>query len=90
MTELEQQVEEIEALVSIYEGDLFFKQVNSTTFQYKVWITNLISILIKFYLSKRFQYGEEESGKSFMVELVWGKLNDNFDKEKRQENNLNF
>lgn len=36
MTELEQQVEEIEALVSIYEGDLFFKQVNSTTFQYKV------------------------------------------------------
>lgn len=36
MTELEQQAEEIEALVSIYEGDSCFKQINSTTFQYKV------------------------------------------------------
>lgn len=36
MTELEQQAEEIEALASIYEGDTFFKQLNDTTFQYKV------------------------------------------------------
>ncbi|KAG5684873.1 hypothetical protein PVAND_014083 [Polypedilum vanderplanki] len=32
---LEQQKEEIEALVSIYEGDEYFKQLNDTTFQYK-------------------------------------------------------
>lgn len=35
---LEQQAEELEALTSIYEGDLYFKQLNSTTFQYKVRI----------------------------------------------------
>jgi hypothetical protein len=33
---LEQQAEELEALISIYEGDNYFKQLNSTTFQYKV------------------------------------------------------
>lgn len=33
---LEQQAEELEALASIYEGDNFFKQLNNTTFQYKV------------------------------------------------------
>lgn len=33
---LEQQTEELEALVSIYEGDTYFNQLNSTTFQYKV------------------------------------------------------
>lgn len=33
---LEQQADELEALVSIYEGDNFFKQLNNTTFQYKV------------------------------------------------------
>lgn len=32
----EQQDEELEALVSIYDGDNAFKQVNPTTFQYKV------------------------------------------------------
>lgn len=32
----EQQDEELEALVSIYEGDDAFKQINPTTFQYKV------------------------------------------------------
>ena len=36
MTELEQQSEELEALASIYDGDTNFKQVNNTTFQYKV------------------------------------------------------
>lgn len=34
----EAQNDEREALVSIYEGDNAFKQVNSTTFQYKVCI----------------------------------------------------
>lgn len=38
MTELEQQVDELEALASIYDGDSSFKQVNNTTFQYKVKI----------------------------------------------------
>lgn len=33
---LEQQTEEREALQSIYEGDEAFKEINSTTFQYKV------------------------------------------------------
>lgn len=32
----EQQDEEREALISIYEGDLAFKEVNPVTFQYKV------------------------------------------------------
>ena len=36
MTELEQQSEEIETLLSIYDGDTNFKQVNNSTFQYKV------------------------------------------------------
>ncbi|KAH8376125.1 RWD domain-containing protein 4 [Drosophila serrata] len=34
-TPLEQQTDEREALQSIYEGDTNFKEVNSTTFQYK-------------------------------------------------------
>jgi hypothetical protein len=33
---LEAQAEELEALASIYDGDTNFKQVNATTFQYKV------------------------------------------------------
>lgn len=33
---LEQQTEEREALQSIYEGDEAFKEINETTFQYKV------------------------------------------------------
>lgn len=37
---LEQQTEEREALQSIYEGDEAFKEVNSTTFQYKVIANN--------------------------------------------------
>lgn len=32
----EMQDEEREALISIYEGDAAFKQVNPTTYQYKV------------------------------------------------------
>lgn len=36
MSELELQTEEIETLASIYEGDSCFKQLNTTTFQYKV------------------------------------------------------
>jgi hypothetical protein len=33
---LELQAEELEALASIYDGDTNFKQVNPTTYQYKV------------------------------------------------------
>jgi len=33
----ELQDDEREALISIYEGDNAFKQINSTTFQYKVF-----------------------------------------------------
>lgn len=33
----EMQEEEREALISIYEGDACFKQVNPTTYQYKVY-----------------------------------------------------
>lgn len=36
MTELEAQAEELEALISIYDGDVCFKQVSNITFQYKV------------------------------------------------------
>lgn len=32
------QDDEREALVSIYEGDVAFKQINPTTFQYKVCV----------------------------------------------------
>lgn len=32
----EQQLEEIEVLKSIYEGDENFKQINNKTYQYKV------------------------------------------------------
>lgn len=46
MSELEQQTEEIEALTSIYEGDPGFKQLNSTTFQYKVISIAIHNILI--------------------------------------------
>lgn len=35
-TPLEQQADEREALQSIYEGDENFKEINPTTFQYKV------------------------------------------------------
>lgn len=34
--DLEQQLEEIEVLKSIYEGDENFKEINSKTYQYKV------------------------------------------------------
>lgn len=34
--EAEQQLEEVEVLTSIYEGDENFKQVDSKTYQYKV------------------------------------------------------
>lgn len=36
------QDDEREALVSIYEGDDAFKQINPTTFQYKVSVNRLI------------------------------------------------
>lgn len=38
--EAELQAEEIEVLKSIYEGDENFKQLNPTTYQYKVCITH--------------------------------------------------
>lgn len=53
MTEIEQQQEEErEVLLSIYDGDPAFKQLSPTTFQYK--------------------YGEDESPKSFLLEISWG------------------
>lgn len=46
---LEQQSEEREALQSIYEGDDAFKEINTTTFQYKVVYANVCAckIIIK-------------------------------------------
>lgn len=42
MTEiLELQADELEALISIYEGDEFFKQLDNKSFQYKVKIVVL-------------------------------------------------
>lgn len=38
----EQQDEEREALVSIYDGDNAFKQINPTTFQYKVYSNSFL------------------------------------------------
>ncbi|XP_055640861.1 RWD domain-containing protein 4 [Toxorhynchites rutilus septentrionalis] len=54
----EMQLEEREALISIYEGDSSFKQINTETYQYK--------------------YGEEEGGKSFLLEICW---NENYPNE---------
>lgn len=42
----EQQDEEREALISIYEGDLAFKEVNPLTFQYKVKIKHRVMVLV--------------------------------------------
>lgn len=36
MAESEQQEEEIEVLLSIYDGDPNFKQISPSTYQYKV------------------------------------------------------
>jgi hypothetical protein len=36
MSAKEQQDDEREALISIYEGDSNFKEINPTTYQYKV------------------------------------------------------
>jgi hypothetical protein len=36
MSAKEQQDDEREALISIYEGDSSFKEINPTTYQYKV------------------------------------------------------
>jgi len=53
MTEIQQQQEEErEVLLSIYDGDPAFKYLSPTTFQYK--------------------YGEDESPKSFLLEISWG------------------
>ncbi|XP_069703114.1 RWD domain-containing protein 4 [Periplaneta americana] len=53
MSETEQeQEEEREVLLSIYDGDPAFKQLSPTKFQYK--------------------YGEDESPKSFLLEISWG------------------
>lgn len=69
---LEQQTEEREALQSIYEGDEAYKEINSTTFQYKVstLITELRRYLHAF--APSLQYGEENNYKSFLVEIQWG------------------
>lgn len=53
MTEIQQQQEEErEVLLSIYDGDPAFKHLSPITFQYK--------------------YGEDESPKSFLLEISWG------------------
>lgn len=41
----EMQTEEREALVSIYEGDTFFKQINAETYQYKVWFSGWFDVV---------------------------------------------
>lgn len=66
------QDDEREALISIYEGDSAFKQVNPTTYQYKViqQNTKYLKSCKKYY--PFFQYGEENDQKSFLVELTWG------------------
>lgn len=47
----EQQADEREALLSIYDGDTNFKQIDANTFQYKVYFDlKLINIVILFYL----------------------------------------
>ncbi|KDR18056.1 RWD domain-containing protein 4A [Zootermopsis nevadensis] len=48
----QQQEEEREVLLSIYDGDPAFKHLSPTVFQYK--------------------YGEDESPKSFLLEISWG------------------
>lgn len=47
MAESEQQEEEREVLLSIYEGDPAFKQISHTTYQYKV--SSNISFRINFF-----------------------------------------
>lgn len=42
MCDSELQDEEREALLSIYEGDKAFKQLNSTTYQYKVCLIHSV------------------------------------------------
>ncbi|CAH1104272.1 unnamed protein product [Psylliodes chrysocephalus] len=51
MSELELQEEEREALLSIYDGDELFKQIDNCSYQYK--------------------YGENDSNKSFVLEIKW-------------------
>lgn len=46
MSEVQElQDEEREALISIYEGDAAFKQINATTFSYKVKIFDDFNLL---------------------------------------------
>jgi hypothetical protein len=40
-----EQAEEIEALISIYDGDTLFKQISGTSFSYKVKILKSFSNL---------------------------------------------
>lgn len=43
----EQQADEREALLSIYDGDTNFKQIDANTFQYKVYFDlKLINIIL--------------------------------------------
>lgn len=69
MSTKELQDEEREVLSSIYDGDECFKQIDSSTYQYKVTIFIYIKISANNFL---LQYGENNSMKSFLVEVKWG------------------
>lgn len=71
-TPLEQQTDEREALQSIYEGDENFKEIDPTTFQYKVRKLKINKIKYIKLAKCSYQYGEEDNYKSFLVELKWG------------------
>lgn len=48
MSEVQElQDEEREALISIYEGDAAFKQINATTYSYKVILDDIITSFLK-------------------------------------------
>lgn len=73
------QDDEREALISIYEGDDAFKQINPTTFQYKVSMVEPSTPSLKsanFQAKVKnfeyFQYGTEADEHTFLVELDWG------------------
>lgn len=58
------QDDEREALISIYEGDEAFKQVNPTTYQYKVSVNLRFSYNIHFIVC---------NFNKFVVILVWNR-----------------
>ena len=66
----EMQKEEVEALISIYEGDENFKQISPKVYQYKV--SRVKSFLATSWHNFPFQYGVDNDPKSFILEISWG------------------